>query len=346
MNQYTSIFCCPRHAFIPISVAGIISISNPAFALPNCTIFSHQAEKGIGSSPVKIKVGNSGTNIIIPDEEIITKAWLDDFSQIGIDSDGTLCPSVPQTQQNCSDRGATVLHLKRIKQIDFPYLVKNPDGSTLLTAISRSPDKRKVFTFQIVPISGHSECPNLTIVADPNPLTPLTPSAKNNSSDEESSDRAAILQQQQNTQTSDSPKPIDYSANQLAFTPRPAQSDVANNSFVKENSTKVSKTSNPRASNSQLSDQSSSNLQHSISDARAVERGLEVAKQINLIQPLTVVWLRTKKAIIFLSQGDSISSAAQKVKVSPLLLTLLVDWGQRNQNPKLADSWEPLKANK
>lgn len=93
MNQHSSFLHSASHVLLPISIAGGISFASPALARSNCTIFSHQAEKGIGGEPVKIKVGSSGTNIVIPDDEVVTNFWLDDLSQVGIDSDGDLQPT-------------------------------------------------------------------------------------------------------------------------------------------------------------------------------------------------------------------------------------------------------------
>lgn len=308
MTQNSWRFQSTSRALLPVSVAGGVLFATPSLALPNCTIFSHQAEKGIAGSPIEVKVGSSGTNIIIPDEEVVTKAWLDDISQIGMDSDGVLCPSSSQMQQNCSNEGATVLHLKRIQLINFPNLLKNPDGSTLLTAISRSPSKRKVFAFRVIPTSGHSKCHNLTILPDPEPRSPLTSfDPVNNSSTfpvaEEipGVENSSFEELQQTTNHSNSPKPTTPSVVQTTRNTSLAANSSLASSSVSQNPAIV------------------------VKDAR---QGLEIAKRIKLLEPLSKTWFQAREAIKFLETGNSISQAAQKSGLSEFFLSQLIYWGK------------------
>ena len=88
-----------------------------------------------------------GVNIsFIPTGETIEKVWLDNPSIASLDVDGCLSGLGKGCEE---DTGATVLHLRRIKPLDFTQL---PSTTTsLLTVITKGSDKRRVYVFRIVP---------------------------------------------------------------------------------------------------------------------------------------------------------------------------------------------------
>ncbi|OWY65336.1 hypothetical protein B7486_42380 [cyanobacterium TDX16] len=319
-------------------------------------IFSHQAEKGIGGEPVKIKVGSSGTNIVIPDDEVVTNFWLDDLSQVGIDSDGDLQPTGAQVERDENNQNATVLHLRRIEPIHFPNLLKSPDGSTLLTAVSRSQNKRKVYTFRIIPVSGHSACASLTITPAPEPLSPVTSNSTNNSSELSATERLPNSDsnfspqptQQYATRVEDPQDELPVSTNDSA----PEWLDSSDStildsdrSFVTKNNPETNGVPNFSSQQEVTRSQNTSELgnaalsiphsSQSTSDFHAARVGLVKAKKIGWIQPLTVEWLRTIRAISFLKRGDSTAQAARKAGLSPFVLMGLIKWGSE-PNPNFA----------
>lgn len=88
-----------------------------------------------------------GVNIsFIPTGETIEKVWLDNPGIASVDVDGCLSG----LGKDCdSDNGATVLHLRRIKPLNFKQLPSS--SSSLLTVVARGSDKRRVYVFRITP---------------------------------------------------------------------------------------------------------------------------------------------------------------------------------------------------
>jgi len=356
MNQQSSFLHSASHVLFPISIASGISFASPALAQPNCTIFSHQAEKGIGGEPVKVKVGSSGTNIVVPDDEEVTNFWLDDISQIGIDSDGNLHPTGAPMERDENSQNATVLHLRRIEPIHFPNLLKSPDGSTLLTAVSRSQNQRKVYTFRIIPVSGHSACASLTIVPAPESLSPVNSNSTKNSFELPATERwsnsnSNFLHQppQQYAQEVEDPQDelpvsangsvseqLDSSDSSTLESDRAA--GINNNSETNWESNLLGKQEIARSQSASESGNAALSIPHSsqsTGDFHAARVGLAKAKKIGWIQPLTVEWLRTIRAISFLERGDSTAQAARKAGLSPFVLMGLIKWGSE-PNPNFA----------
>ena len=163
---------CPLYYEILLPLAlGLMLPVSPAEADPVRIVYSSQAQ-GVNSSLIQLKLGpGSGINISLPQGETIKKVWLDDLSQIGLSFDGNLCqwtPQQPQQQQQegCSDEDAAMVHLHRIKWINFRNITHSPDGGTLLTVRAQGVSGRKTYLFKIVPIAGLSEFSNLDILSD------------------------------------------------------------------------------------------------------------------------------------------------------------------------------------
>jgi hypothetical protein len=105
-----------------------------------------------------------GVNInFIPTGEIVKKLWIDDPSMIALSVDGELCQAA---ERACLHSGATVVHLRQIKAIEFPNLVHAPGGSTLLSIITEGATGRKLYQFQIFPASGKPKFTAINVRAD------------------------------------------------------------------------------------------------------------------------------------------------------------------------------------
>lgn len=132
------------------------------------TIFSSQAQ-GLDSSIQTITVwSGAGANLnFIPTGEIIKKVWLDDPSQISLDFDGPMCIMGSNgTQKDCSDSGATVIHLRRIHQLKFVNLPRT--ATTLLSVVTTMPSgERKLYQFRVAYGTGNPQHHTIAIYPDP-----------------------------------------------------------------------------------------------------------------------------------------------------------------------------------
>ena len=86
-----------------------------------------------------------GVNIsFIPTGEKVEKVWLDNPAIASLDVDGCLSGLGKECE---SGNGATVLHLRQIKPLDFKQLPSS--NSSLLTVVARGEDKRRVYLFRV-----------------------------------------------------------------------------------------------------------------------------------------------------------------------------------------------------
>ncbi|WP_414756429.1 hypothetical protein [Anabaena sp. CCY 9910] len=93
--------------------------------------------------------------------ETIKKVWLDDPSQILIDTDGCL----EGLDQNCTNPGAGLIHLRRIKRVNIPGLPQT--SSTLLTVITQSSSgERKAYSFRLAISNGTPKYSQVVIKND------------------------------------------------------------------------------------------------------------------------------------------------------------------------------------
>lgn len=126
------------------------------------TIKQSQAS-GRTAKPQKIKVWNgSGVSISFYEvKENVKRVWIDDPSQILIDTDGCL----EGIDQNCQNSSAGLLHLRRIKKVLVPGLPQT--STTLLTVITETASgARKVYHFQVSPSNSHPEYSEVSIISD------------------------------------------------------------------------------------------------------------------------------------------------------------------------------------
>ncbi|WP_414574070.1 hypothetical protein [Nostoc sp. CCY 9925] len=126
------------------------------------TIKQTQAS-GQGATLQTINVWN-GHGVAISFYEIgetIKKVWLDDPSQILLDTDGCL----EGLDQNCRNPGAGLIHLRRIKRVNIPGLPQT--SSTLLTVITQSSiGERKAYSFRISAGTGKPKYSQVAITND------------------------------------------------------------------------------------------------------------------------------------------------------------------------------------
>ncbi|WP_218082512.1 hypothetical protein [Anthocerotibacter panamensis] len=144
-----------------------MSTRAPAYGAPVRSIFASRAQGLNGQPVVVVKVWPGyGTNLnLIPTDELIKKAWIDDPSRVVLDFDSPLCPGSAGSGGggNCVG-GASVVHLRQIKGLKFPGLPTAPD--TLLTLVTEGSKGRKLYQFRIVPTKGKPEYHTLTLLPD------------------------------------------------------------------------------------------------------------------------------------------------------------------------------------
>lgn len=160
-----------RLAFL-ISLS-ITFVPYDVMALSARTVSIEDAQ-GISGKIITLEVAPGyGLNInLIPTGEIVKKAWIDDPSRITLSFDGNLCQGA--TQQ-CNNEGATVIHLRQIKPIQFPDLPRSAGGGTLLTLITEGNQGRKIYQFKVMPISGTPKYTVLNVSSENPANTPLLP---------------------------------------------------------------------------------------------------------------------------------------------------------------------------
>lgn len=95
--------------------------------------------------------------------ETIKRVWIDDPSQILLDSDGCL----QGINEDCETSGAGLLHLRRINRLNIRGLPKV--SATHLTIITESPRGRKSYHFKVAPASNKPQYSQIAIVPDLKP---------------------------------------------------------------------------------------------------------------------------------------------------------------------------------
>ncbi|PSB41593.1 hypothetical protein C7B80_30205 [Cyanosarcina cf. burmensis CCALA 770] len=138
----------------------LVTSHNPLLAASVRTIPMREARGEAGQIPTLTIWEETGLNInFIPTSEVVKKVWLDDPSRLGVDFDGTLCVS---EAENCSDTGATVIHLRRINPIKFPQLPKTQ--ATLLSIVTQGEDGAKnLYQFHVTYGQGKAQYATVNI---------------------------------------------------------------------------------------------------------------------------------------------------------------------------------------
>lgn len=94
-------------------------------------------------------------------------------SQIALSLDGDLCQWSGNQEQECTNVGASVIHLRQIKPIKFPNLPRSSNGSTLLIVITEGAQGPKLYQLQIKPASDKPQYTALNIRPDSEESTPV-----------------------------------------------------------------------------------------------------------------------------------------------------------------------------
>ncbi|HBL12329.1 MAG TPA: hypothetical protein DD379_13155 [Cyanobacteria bacterium UBA11162] len=101
----------------------------------------------ISVSPVvdiELAYGYGVTISFIPVGETVQKIWLDDPSFLTVDVDGCL----KGLNEDCDKQVATLIHLRRINQIDIPHIPHT--GRTMMTVVTRGENgEQKIYLFHI-----------------------------------------------------------------------------------------------------------------------------------------------------------------------------------------------------
>jgi len=174
-----------RNLFI-VSAAIALTYLTPlsADATPVVRTIKQTQASGQTAKLQNINVWN-GHGVVISFYEVgetIKRVWLDDPSQILVDTDGCL----EKLEQNCQNPGAGLIHLRRIKRVNIPGLPQT--RNTLLTVITKtSTGERKAYSFRISAANGTPKYSQVVITNDltvaakttpPPQLQPLTTTIK------------------------------------------------------------------------------------------------------------------------------------------------------------------------
>lgn len=148
---------------IIFALAGICLM--PLRAIASSVVRTVKQSLASGSTAIvqNIKVWNgNGVSISFYEvNEIVKRVWIDDPSQILIDTDGCLEGINP----NCQSSGAGLIHLRRIQKINIPGLPQAK--STHLTIITQAADgTRKAYHFQVTAAAGKPEYSQIAIQSD------------------------------------------------------------------------------------------------------------------------------------------------------------------------------------
>jgi hypothetical protein len=157
-----------------MSVAVVSKVS----ASPSVRTIKKSQVSGASATPQMINVWNgSGVSISFYGVgELVKRVWLDDPSQVVIDTDGCL----EGINQNCQQNsGAGLIHLRRIKRVNIPGLPQTEIA--LLTIITQTKEgTRKAYYFQIEPSNASPEYNEISIIDDQLPTRPrLSPLVEN-----------------------------------------------------------------------------------------------------------------------------------------------------------------------
>ena len=173
-------YLCPTSTFFVIDLLTIILIFvfSAVVILSYSKVYASEKQQGLvkritaseaaGRTNKKLVTINLspgyGINLSFPGEKIY-KIWFDNPGIASLDSNGCLsglgrvCPE--------GEKPADILHLRSIKPIDIPGLIKT--NSSLLTVISENPNKgHNIYLFQIVAQSksGNNNISTIEIVPD------------------------------------------------------------------------------------------------------------------------------------------------------------------------------------
>lgn len=156
---------------IPLAIA--VSLSHPHEASASIVRSLKQSlASGTGAKPQTINVWNGhGVSIsFYKVGETIQRVWIDDPSQILIDTDGCL----KGVDRDCEQPGAGLIHLRRIKKLSIRGLPSV--ATTHLTVITQTASgERKSYHFRVAPSNGKPQYSQIAITGDEPPLATPPP---------------------------------------------------------------------------------------------------------------------------------------------------------------------------
>lgn len=159
-----------RRYWITLLSLSLISFSQSTLA-SNCPVFVGELQ----DRPTQVNLDPGiGVAINFISLGTVQKIWLDDPSRIVLSFDGNLC-SFSDNSSCSNEQGATVVHLRQIKPIQFPNLIRSADGSTMLTVIVSGNAGRNLYQFRLIPTRKTSSippCTTFTILPDSARPTP------------------------------------------------------------------------------------------------------------------------------------------------------------------------------
>ena len=139
-----------------------LTVLSPTIAAPLVKEIKQSQVSGSTGTLQTINVWNGhGVSIsFYKTGEKIKRVWIDDPSQILLDSDGCL----QGINDDCETSGAGLLHLRKINRLNIRGLPKV--WSTHLTIITESPRGRKSYHFKVAPASNKPQYSQIAIVPD------------------------------------------------------------------------------------------------------------------------------------------------------------------------------------
>lgn len=147
-----------------IATTTILSLTTicPSIAAPVVREIKQSQASGTTATLQTINVWNGhGVSIsFYKTGETIKRVWIDDPSQILLDSDGCL----QGINDDCETSSAGLLHLRRINRLNIRGLPKT--SATHLTIITESPRGRKSYHFRVAPASNKPSYSQIAIVPD------------------------------------------------------------------------------------------------------------------------------------------------------------------------------------
>ncbi|MDZ8264108.1 MAG: hypothetical protein RMY63_37850 [Nostoc sp. ChiQUE01b] len=137
----------------------------PLTAIASPVVRTIRQSQATGSSAttqtIKVWNGNGVSISFYEVNEVVKRVWIDDPSQILIDTDGCLEGINP----NCQSSGAGLIHLRRIQKVNIPGLPQSK--STHLTIVTQAADaRRKAYHFQVTAAAGKPEYSQIAIESD------------------------------------------------------------------------------------------------------------------------------------------------------------------------------------
>ncbi len=101
-------------------------------------------QKGEKLTTIELLPGYGVNLSFIPTGETVQKVWFDNPAIASLDVDGCL----EGLGRECEQVGASILHLRSIKPLNIPNLLKT--NSSLLTVVTNGANGRKVYLFRVV----------------------------------------------------------------------------------------------------------------------------------------------------------------------------------------------------